>query len=62
MAEPSPAAVARSATRLDQRIHDACGGRRLAWSQADREDVRVLLQFVALVTAQTGYSRRVDAE
>jgi hypothetical protein len=28
----------------------------------DREDVRVLLQFVALITAQTGYSRRVDAE
>jgi hypothetical protein len=28
----------------------------------DRQDVRVLLQFVALVTAQTGYSRRVDAE
>jgi hypothetical protein len=61
LAEPSPKAVARSATRLDQRIRDACD-RRMEWNSVDRQDVRVLLQFVALATAQTGYSRRVDAE
>jgi hypothetical protein len=61
MTEPSPKAVAHAAERLDRRIRDACD-RRLEWQSMDREDVRVLLQFVALVTAQTGYSRRVDAE
>jgi hypothetical protein len=61
MAEPSPKVVARAAKRLDWRIRDACD-RRLEWNSVDRQDVRVLLQFVALVTDQTGYSRRVDAE
>jgi hypothetical protein len=61
VAEPTPQAVARSATRLDQRIRDACD-RRLEWNSVDRQDVRVLLQFVAVVTAKTGYSRRVDGK
>jgi hypothetical protein len=61
VSEASPQAVACSAKRLDQRIRDACD-RRMEWHSVDRQDVRVLLQFVALVTAQTGYSRRVDAE
>jgi hypothetical protein len=61
VAEPSPKDVVRAAARLDRRIRDACD-RRLEWNSVDRQDVRVLLRFVALVTSETGYSRRVDAE
>jgi hypothetical protein len=61
MAEPTPTDVTRAWARLDRRIRDACD-RRLEWNSVDRQDVRVLLQFVALITAKTGYSRRVDAE
>jgi hypothetical protein len=61
MAEPSPEAVAHAAARLSRRYQDSAE-QDLHWVLRDREAMRVLLQFVALVIDQTGYSRRVDAE
>jgi hypothetical protein len=54
---PSPARVERAAQRLAERAQASCDG-RIQWTGQDREELRVLLSFVALVTTQAArYSR-----